>query len=80
MIVRPPEAPERPEHVKCIRSPRGSRKHALCGRLLDAFEFALMDIDHAYMLDDHKSRCQVCAECVDEAVRGLEAVKYEGAL
>jgi hypothetical protein len=43
------------------------------------FEFVLTDIDHAYMLGD-RSRFQVCTECVDEAVRGLEAMKYEETL
>lgn len=79
MNVRQPEAPERPGHVKCIRSPREPQKHALCGRPLDVFEFVLTDIDHAYMLGD-RSRFQVCTECVDEAVRGLEAMKYEETL
>lgn len=63
-----------PEHVKCIRSPRGEQKLTLCGRFIN-FEFVLLDIGHAYMLGDQAS-LQACPACVDEAIRGLQKSRF----
>lgn len=66
----------RPDYVKCIRSPFEQQKHTVCGRLIGAGEFVLMDIGHAYMLGDQAS-LQACPGCVDEAVRGLLSSRYD---
>lgn len=67
---------ERPEYVRCIRSPfEDQRGKSLCGRTIGV-DFA-MGLEHFYCSVAGEGRLQGCPTCVDAAISVLAHGAYK---
>lgn len=52
----------RPEWIKCIRKPSGTKYESLCG--LHDFEFKFEDLVHAELNEKAGGRLVTCSDCL----------------
>ena len=68
-------AKQRPENVKCIKSPfLETKSKTLCGKSA-VIEFVFSGLDHAFCHAESTGRLQACSRCVDVALEGIEKAR-----
>lgn len=66
------DVPGRPEYVKCVRRSNVERtRYTWCGRLIDVFEFAFVDVSHAAENGEQMAYLVACPACVEAITAAL---------